>query len=141
MTWAGVVYREPTAEEQGVFEAVRDGRDAAIAMVEKRFAAGEPIAGWEPDRAARAVIVERGLGEWFTHRTGHNIGTDLHGAGAHLDDFESHDERRILPMTCFSVEPGVYLPGKFGVRSEVDMMTSAGGAVVTGRVQRELVRI
>ncbi len=141
ITWTGVVDREPTATEQRVFEAVRDARDAAIALIEQRFAAGEPVAGWEPDRAARAVIVERGLGEWFTHRTGHNIGTDLHGAGAHLDDFESHDERRILPMNCFSVEPGVYLPGKFGVRSEVDMMTSPDGAVVTGRVQRELVRI
>ena len=141
ITWTGVVDREPTRTEQRVFEAVRDARDAAIALVEQRFGAGQPIAGWEPDRAARAVIVERGLGEWFTHRTGHNIGTDLHGAGAHLDDFETHDERRILPMTCFSVEPGVYLPGRFGVRSEVDMMTSAGGAVVTGRVQRELVRI
>ncbi len=141
ITWTGVVDREPTEREQQVFEAVRDGRDAAIALVEARFAAGEPIAGWEPDRAAREVIVARGLGEWFTHRTGHNIGTVLHGAGAHLDDFESHDERRILPMTCFSVEPGVYLPGEFGVRSEVDMMTSQTGAVVTGRVQRELVRI
>ncbi len=141
ITWTGVVDREPTEMEQRVFEAVRDGRDAAIALVKQRFAAGEAIAGWEPDRAARAVIAERGFGEWFTHRTGHNIGTVLHGAGAHLDDFETHDERRILSSTCFSVEPGVYLPGQFGVRSEVDMMTSATGAVVTGRVQRELVRI
>ncbi len=141
ITWTGVVDREPTETEQSVFEAVRDGRDAAIALVQARFAAGESMAGWEPDRAARAVIAERGLAEWFTHRTGHNIGTELHGAGAHLDDFETHDERRILASTCFSVEPGVYLPGQFGVRSEVDMMTSADGAVVTGRVQRELVRI
>ncbi len=141
ITWTGVVDREPTDLEQQVFEAVRDARDAAIALVEQRFAAGEPIAGWEPDRAARAVIVERGFAQWFTHRTGHNIGTVLHGAGAHLDDFETHDERRILPMTCFSVEPGVYLPGQFGVRLEVDMMTSATGAAVTGRIQRQLVRI
>lgn len=141
ITWTGVVDREPTEQEQRVFEAVRDARDAAIALVEQRFAEGEAIAGWEPDRAAREVIVSRGFGEWFTHRTGHNIGTELHGAGAHLDDFETHDERRILPMTCFSVEPGIYLPGEFGVRLEVDMLTSATGAVVTGKVQRELVRI
>ncbi len=141
ITWTGVVDREPADLEQQVFEAVRDARDAAIALVEQRFAAGEPIAGWEPDRAARAVIAERGFAQWFTHRTGHNIGTVLHGAGAHLDDFETHDERRILPMTCFSVEPGVYLPGQFGVRLEVDMMTSATGAAVTGRIQRQLVRI
>ncbi len=141
ITWTGVVDRSPTEQEGRVFEAVRDARDAAIALVERRFAAGEPLAGWEPDRAAREVIAARGLGEFFTHRTGHNIGTELHGAGAHLDDFETHDERRILPLTCFSVEPGVYLPGEFGVRSEVDMLTSATGAVVTGRVQRELVRI
>jgi len=141
ITWTGVVDREPTAREQSVFNAVRDARDAAIALVQQRFAAGEAIAGWEPDRAARAVIAACGFGEWFTHRTGHNIGTELHGAGAHLDDFETHDERRILASTCFSVEPGIYLPGEFGVRLEVDMMTSADGAVVTGKVQRELVRI
>ena len=141
ITWTGVVDREPTDREQAVFEAVRDGRDAAIALVQQRFAAGEPVLGWEPDRAARAVIESRGFGEFFTHRTGHNIGVSLHGAGAHLDDFETHDERRILPLTCFSVEPGVYLAGEFGVRSEVDMMTSETGAVVTGRVQQDLVRI
>ena len=141
ITWTGVVDRSPTEQEGRVFDAVRDARDAAIAVVQKRFAEGTPLQGWEPDRAAREVIHSRGLGEWFTHRTGHNIGTELHGAGAHLDDFETHDERRILPMTCFSVEPGVYLPGQFGVRSEIDMLTSATGAVVTGRVQRELVRI
>ncbi|GAA3747438.1 M24 family metallopeptidase [Terriglobus aquaticus] len=141
ITWCGVVDREPTPRETEIFEAVRDARDAAIALVQQRFAAGEPIAGWEADRAARAVIQQRGFGEWFTHRTGHNIGTELHGAGAHLDDFESHDERRILPDTCFSVEPGIYLPGEFGVRLEVDMIPSAGEARVTGRVQRELVRI
>lgn len=141
ITWCGVVDREPTARETEVFQAVRDARDAAIALVEQRFAAGQPIAGWEADNAARAVIQQRGFGEFFTHRTGHNIGTELHGAGAHLDDFESHDERTILPNTCFSVEPGIYVPGEFGVRLEVDMLTSPTEARVSGRVQRELVRI
>jgi Xaa-Pro dipeptidase len=141
ITWCGVVDREPTARETEIFEAVRDARDAAITLVQQKFAAGEPIAGWEADRAARTLIEQRGYGEWFTHRTGHNIGTELHGAGAHLDDFESHDERRILPDTCFSVEPGIYLPGEFGVRLEVDMIPSEREARVTGRIQRELVRI
>lgn len=144
ITWNGVVDRDPNEREGLVFNTVRDARDAAIALVQQRFAANQPVAGWEPDAAAREVIVNAGLGEWFTHRTGHNIGTELHGAGAHLDNFETHDERRILPMTCFSVEPGVYLPpgpGCFGVRSEIDMITRPGMAVVTGRVQRELVRI
>ena len=141
ITWCGVVDREPTERESGIFTAVRDARDAAIALIQQRFAAGEPVAGWEADRAARAVVEQRGYAEFFTHRTGHNIGTELHGAGAHLDDFESHDERTILPSTCFSVEPGVYLPGEFGIRLEVYMLTSASEARVTGRVQTELVRI
>lgn len=144
ITWTGVVDREPTPLEQKVFDTVRDARDAAIACVEKRFAANEPIAGWEADDAARAVIREAGFGEYFTHRTGHNIGTEIHGAGAHLDNMETHDERLILPKTCFSVEPGIYLPPGpdcFGVRSEIDMITLPGKAYVTGRLQKELVRI
>lgn len=144
ITWTGVVDRAPTELEGRVFTAVRDARDAAIYVVQDRFAAGQPVAGWEPDAAAREVIERAGFGKHFTHRTGHNIGTELHGAGAHLDNFETHDERRILPMTCFSVEPGIYLPPRpecFGVRCEVDMITHPGSAVVTGAVQRDLVRI
>ncbi|HEX2918868.1 MAG TPA: M24 family metallopeptidase, partial [Edaphobacter sp.] len=124
-----------------VFETVRDARDATVKVVQDAFAAGRPIAGWQADDAARDVIAQAGLGEWFTHRTGHNIGPILHGNGANLDNLETHDERLILPKTCFSVEPGVYFPGEFGVRSEVNMMTLPGCAEVTGRVQRELVRI
>jgi Xaa-Pro aminopeptidase len=96
--------------------------------------------GFEADDAARNVIRAAGFGAFFTHRTGHNIGRELHGAGAHLDNLETHDERLLLPRTCFSVEPGIYLP-EFGVRSEVDMLTAPGKAWVTGRIQRELVRI
>ena len=109
-----------------VFETVRDARDAAIQTVKRRLRRGVPIAGWEADDAAREVIRAAGLGDYFTHRTGHNIATMLHGNGAHLDNLETHDERLILPNTCFSVEPGVYLPGEFGVRSEVNMMTRPG---------------
>ena len=140
ITWTGVVGRGPSGREQHVFETVRTARDAAIAAVEQAFAAGRAICGYEADDAARAVIQAAGFAEFFTHRTGHNIAHELHGPGAHLDNLETHDERRILPNTCFSVEPGVYLP-EFGVRSEIDMLTAPGKAWVTGAVQRELVRI
>jgi Xaa-Pro dipeptidase len=141
ITWTGVVDREPTERERVVFDTVRDARDAAIAAVKKAYAAKNPLAGWEADDAARGVIKAAGFGEWFTHRTGHNIGSVIHGSGAHLDNLETHDVRLILPNTCFSVEPGLYFPGEFGVRNEVDMMTRVGSAEVTGRVQNELVRI
>jgi len=140
ITWTGVVDREPTSQEQAVFDTVRNARDAAIAKVKLAFAAGKPIAGWEADDAARAVIRDAGYAEFFTHRTGHNIGTDLHGNGAHLDNLETHDERLLLPHTCFSVEPGIYLRD-FGIRSEVNMITGDHEARVTGRLQTELVRV
>ncbi len=140
ITWTGVVGREPTEREQFVFDTVRNARDAAIAAVTDAFAANRPIRGFEADDAARSVIRAAGFGDYFTHRTGHNIAQELHGSGAHLDNLETHDERRILPHTCFSVEPGIYLP-EFGVRSEVNMMTAPGKAWVTGRIQQELVRI
>ena len=140
ITWTGVVDREPTVREQAVFTIVRNARDAAIAKVKQAFAAGKPIAGWEADDAARAVIREAGYADYFTHRTGHNIATEIHGNGAHLDNLETHDERLLLPHTCFSVEPGIYLKD-FGIRSEVNMMTGDHEAHVTGRVQTELVRV
>ncbi len=140
ITWTGVVGREPTDLEQHIFGTVRNARDAAIAKVEQAFALGQPICGYEADDAARAVIGAAGLGDFFTHRTGHNIAHEIHGPGAHLDNLETHDERRILPNTCFSVEPGVYLP-EFGIRSEIDMLTAPGKAWVTGRIQTDLVRI
>jgi Xaa-Pro aminopeptidase len=140
ITWTGVVGREPSAKEQLVFETVRNARDAAIAAVEQAFSQGRSIRGFEADDAARNVIRAAGFGEFFTHRTGHNIAHEIHGPGAHLDNLETHDERRLLPNTCFSVEPGIYLP-EFGVRSEIDMLTAPGKAWVTGRLQHELVRV
>jgi Xaa-Pro dipeptidase len=140
ITWTGVVGREPSEREQRVFETVRNARDAAIGAVESAFAAGRPIRGFEADDAAREVIQKAGFGQYFTHRTGHNIAQEIHGPGAHLDNLETHDERLLLANTCFSVEPGIYLP-EFGVRSEVDMMTAPGKAWVTGKIQKELVRI
>ena len=140
ITWTGVVGREPTEREQHIFTTVRDARDAACQRVLSAFAANEPIAGFQADDASRAVIRNAGLAEFFTHRTGHNIGNVLHGAGAHLDNLETHDERWLLPNTCFSVEPGLYFPGEFGIRSEVNIITRPGKAQITGRIQRELVR-
>ena len=141
ITWTGVISREPTEREQLVFRTVRDARIASSELVQKAFAAGKPIAGWEADDAARDVIKAAGFGDWFTHRTGHSIATELHGPGAHLDNLETHDERLILPNTCFSVEPGIYFPGEFGIRSEVDMVATPGKAVVTGPAQMELLRL
>lgn len=141
ITWTGVVDRDPTPREQHIFETVRNARDAAIAAVEQAFAASKPIAGYEADDASRAVIRTAGFAPQFTHRTGHNIGTSLHGNGANLDNLETHDSRLILPNTCFSVEPGIYFPGEFGVRSEINMITRPGRTEVTGPRQQELVRI
>jgi Xaa-Pro aminopeptidase len=141
ITWTGVVGRAPTEREHHIFATVRDARDAAIAAVEQAYAANQPIAGWQADDAARNVIRNAGYAEFFTHRTGHNIATELHGNGAHLDNLETHDERLLLPNTCFSVEPGIYFPGEFGIRSEVDMITRPGKAAVTGPRQTELLRI
>lgn len=141
ITWTGVVGREPTHHERHIFATVRDARDAAIAAIEQAYAGNRKIYGWEADDAARNIIRGANLDEFFTHRTGHNIATDLHGNGAHLDNLETHDERLILPNTCFSVEPGIYFPGEFGVRSEVNMITRPGKAAVTGPRQTEILRI
>ena len=171
ITWTGVIGREPTPLEQKVFSTVRDARDAAIFCVEQAFSARafpsqaypsqaypdqrtqpaptptKPLQGYEPDDAAREVIRAAGFADYFTHRTGHNIALDLHGSGANLDNLEAHDDRIILPNTCFSVEPGIYLPPnfqdhpQFGIRSEVNMLTAHNRAWVTGPRQQELVRI
>jgi Xaa-Pro aminopeptidase len=140
VTWTGVIGREPSEKEHLVFDTVRRARDAAVETVEKAFAADRPIHGFEADDAARSVIREAGFGDFFVHRTGHNIAHEIHGSGAHLDNLETYDVRLILPHTCFSVEPGIYLP-EFGVRSEINMITRPGKAWVTGRMQQELVQI
>jgi Xaa-Pro dipeptidase len=141
ITWTGVVGRPPTNRERLIFNTVGSARDAAIAAIQSAYSEGRPIPGWEADDAARNVIRKAGFAKHFTHRTGHNIAVMLHGNGAHLDNLETHDERLLLPNTCFSVEPGLYFPGEFGVRSEVNMITRPGFAVVTGPAQTELLRI
>ena len=112
---------------------VREARDAAIATVRRAAAEQRPIAGFEADRAARAVVEAAGFGDAFVHRTGHSIDRDLHGSGPHLDDYETHDDRLLVPGVGFSVEPGIYLPGEFGIRSEVNMYWGERGPEVTPR--------
>ena len=122
-----------------VFGIVRSAQKAAIALVRERFGRNQRIEGWEVDEAARGVIRNAGFGEFFIHRTGHNIDVSLHGSGTHMDNLEMHDVRPLLPMTCFSIEPGIYLPGEFGVRLESDVLIHADGTVeVTGGEEDEL---
>jgi Xaa-Pro dipeptidase len=140
ITWVGYCGATPPDELVRVFEVVRGARDRAVKTVKDAVAAGRALAGFEVDDAARGLIRERGYGEYFIHRTGHSIGVEVHGAGANMDNLETHDERRIIPWTCFSVEPGVYLP-RFGVRSEVNVFVGEGEARVTGEIQDQLVTI
>lgn len=141
LTRVGYVGRTVPEKYESVFRIVAGARDAAIALVRERFAAGVPLRGFEVDDAARDVIRRAGLESRFTHRTGHNIGQEVHGNGANMDNLETHDERLVLPRTCFSIEPGVYFD-EFGVRSEVDVFIDATGAVhVTGGLQESVVRI
>jgi Xaa-Pro aminopeptidase len=139
-TWMGVAAREPDPEVLRVWTVVRDARDAAIAAVRAGAAAGAPITGAEADGAARRLIEAAGYGAYFVHRTGHSIDHDLHGSGPHLDGYETNDQRRLVPGVGFSVEPGVYLPGRFGVRSEVNVHVGEDGPEVTPREpQRDLI--
>ncbi len=137
ITWTGFCGDHPTDEMRNVFAVVTGARDAAIECVRNSVAAGEDLRGFQVDDAARGYIGSRGFGAYFTHRTGHSIGQEVHGNGANMDNFENHDERRVSPWTCFSIEPGVYLP-EFGVRSEINMFVGDREARVTGEIQREL---
>lgn len=139
ITWTGFC-GEPPEYVREVFEIVRDARDRAVQEVDDAVSARRAICGFEVDDAARDYIRARGFGEQFVHRTGHSIGTEVHGTGANMDNLETHDERHILPGALFSVEPGIYLKD-FGVRSEINVFVREDSAVVTGAVQRELVRI
>ena len=139
-TWMGFAGTLPPPHVTTVWETVRDARDAAIQRMRDALDAGKPVHGFELDQAARRVITNAGYGEFFVHRTGHSIDRDLHGSGPHLDDFETHDDRELLPGVGFSVEPGIYLPGKFGVRSEVNVYYGSEGPLVTpGEPQRDLI--
>ena len=140
ITWMGFLGQAPSDHMRELFQIVRDARDLGVKTVQDAVASGRHIAGWEVDRAVRSHIKKSGYGESFIHRTGHSIGTEVHANGANMDDLEIHDERRILPNSCFSIEPGIYLP-EFGVRSEVNVLVRPNVAEVTGKIQREIVTI
>jgi len=137
ITWTAFCGDTPSDRMRNVFAVVTGARDAAIKRVQEAVAAGQALRGCDVDDAARGYIESHGFGAYFTHRTGHSIGQEVHGNGANMDNFENHDERRVSPWTCFSIEPGVYLP-EFGVRSEIDMFIGDREARVTGEIQREL---
>jgi Xaa-Pro aminopeptidase len=140
ITWTGCCGPQPPSQVENVFHVVRTARDRAIGFVRQAAAEQRALRGFEVDDAARAYIIERGFGPYFTHRTGHSIGVEVHGAGANMDNFETHDERRVIPWTCFSIEPGIYLP-EFGIRSEVNVFIDEEEARVTGEIQQQLVLI
>src|SRR5579875_3182823 len=137
ITWTGFCGQTPPEQMRNVFEIVRDARKRASDFVIAKVKAGEEFAGYEVDDVTRGYIESRGFGSYFFHRTGHSIGTDVHGTGANMDNLESHDDRRVIAGTCFSIEPGIYLP-EFGIRSEVNVYVGQGFAQVTGEEQNEL---
>jgi Xaa-Pro dipeptidase len=143
ITWTGYIGETVPDGYTKVFEVVKGGRDAAIRFVQGSFKAGKEICGYQVDDAARTYFKEKGYDQYFVHRTGHSIGEEIHGNGANIDNLETRDERKIIPETSFSIEPGIYLPGKFGVRSEIDMyITKSREAIVTGLpMQEEVVAI
>jgi Xaa-Pro aminopeptidase len=141
-TWTGFMGAEVPARYQEIFALVRNARDAAIAFVRERIRREQSFYGYEVDAVARQVITDAGYGNHFVHRTGHSIGEEVHGNGANMDGLETRDERRVLPGTCFSIEPGIYLPGEFGVRSEVNVYVTEREATVTGTpIQTEVIPI
>lgn len=139
ITRVAVAADKPEKKYKDVFEVVKTAQAEALKLVKNRFKAKEDLRGWEVDRACRKVIDESGYGEYFIHRTGHNLDTQLHGPGANIDDFETRDIRTLLPGTCFTIEPGIYLPGEFGVRLEYDVFLHPSGEVsVNGGIQSEI---
>ena len=142
LTWMAYAGERVPEEYARVFAAVAEARDAAVDFIRGRVHAGEAVRGEEADRVARGVIERAGFAEQFVHRTGHSIGREVHGTGANLDSLETHDHRMLIERTCFSVEPGIYLPGRFGVRSELDMTIEDGRAEVSAApAQREIVAL
>jgi Xaa-Pro aminopeptidase len=139
ITWTGFA-GDPPPEIARAFAAIVAGRDAAVRRVQTALSAGQAIRGWEVDRASRDVITEAGYGKQFIHRTGHSLGEEVHGNGVHMDDYETHDDRRLVTGTGFTIEPGVYTP-TFGVRTEINMVVGERSAEVTGPRQQTLVRI
>lgn len=141
ITWMGYVGETPPEKVEAVWRTVVRARDQALETARAGYRGGGIVRGFEVDRAARRVIEEAGFGAYFTHRTGHSLGAEDHWIGANMDDYETHDERRLVDRTGFTIEPGIYLPGEFGIRSEIDVFVGTDGPEPTTAVQRDLVRI
>jgi len=137
ITWMGYLGATVPEKYAKIFRVLREARDRAVELIQSSVKAGKPLEGWQVDKAARAVVEKAGYGKYFFHRTGHNIGTEVHGNGVNMDGLETHDERHLIPRTCNSVEPGIYLP-EFGMRTEVDVYVDQREARVTGAVQTEI---
>ena len=140
ITWVGATSRQVPAEPAAAFQAIVNARDAAVRLVQDTAAAGEDLRGWQVDRAARQVLEDSGFGAHVLHRTGHSLGENVHGNGTHMDDYETHDERRIVPRTGFTIEPGLYFDD-FGVRTEINMYRGEREAMVTGERQSTIVTL
>jgi Xaa-Pro aminopeptidase len=140
ITWMGFTGPRVPDEFAKAFAAARDGRDAGIDLVRSRVRERKDVRGFEVDRACRSVIDRAGLGAFFIHRTGHSLGEEVHGNGVNMDDYETHDDRRLLPGTGFTIEPGVYTD-RYGVRTEINMFVGEGQADVTGPRQQEIVTL
>ncbi len=139
ITRVAVASNKPSQRHQEIFDVVKEAQSSALAFVKERYENGKTLFGYEVDRVCRQVIEDAGYGDSFLHRTGHNIDEDDHGPGAHIDDLETHDTRKLLPGTCFSIEPGIYLKGEFGVRLEYDVfLHPEGKVIVTGGIQKEI---
>ena len=143
ITWMGYIGQEVPEKLENIFGVIRDARDTALNLVRERFATNTPVYGWQVDDACRNVVIAAGYGEYFSHRTGHNIGEEVHGNGVHIDNLETKDERVIIPGTCFSVEPGIYMEHeKIGFRTEIDVfVTDEGNVEVFGDVQKSIIPI
>jgi len=137
ITWIGYMGSTVPEKYAKVFRVLREARDRAVELIRSSVEAGKPLRGWQVDQAARKVVEKAGYGKYFFHRTGHNIGTSVHGNGVNMDGLETQDERHLIPHTCNSVEPGIYLP-EFGMRTEVDVYVDEKEARVTGAVQTEI---
>ncbi len=137
ITWTGYVGDSVPGKIAEVFDVVKQARDAAVSFIAERLAAGEPVTGMEVDQACRRVIEQAGYGPYFTHRTGHSIDTEVHGAGVNIDALEMRDDRRLIPGVGFSIEPGIYLPGEFGIRSEIDAYIGESSVEVTTAPSQE----
>jgi Xaa-Pro dipeptidase len=140
ITWVGYLGAKVPEKMAKVFGIVREARDKAIELIQSSVAARKPLQGWQVDKAARKVIEKAGYGKYFFHRTGHNIGQSVHGNGVNMDGLETHDVRHLIPKTCNSIEPGIYLP-EFGIRSEVNMYIGEKEAHVTGAIQKEILAL